>query len=459
MQIPSFIDGAFYKTDSQLIKSNPFTGEKLHEVSSCDLMGVVMAIQSSNKAFQNWKVSTLDQRRDLITKIQNHLSENTNSYCQLEALDQALPIDAVKKYSLALILKNIDEVKKQNPLSEFQYSPVGVVVIVASWNLSLRVIMDRLIPALMAGNSVIIKISSESPITAFIFSEMIKACDVPAGLINVIVSSDVEVKRALISHPGVKAVSFTGCLETVNEVLPLLTHSSIQSFKKIQIGSGSKNSAVVLTEPHDSVFDKIMQSFLLGQGQLVWSSSRLFVLEKFENQWTERIADYLKSIKPSEGISDDSVWTPCLKMKSFYNFSDIKRQSLDDQAKLLEVSAQLTEPQKKLFLPPIFTKDMSRCSTLQQDQIHSPFYILSTVKYPFDVAKYSNVSYYGFAAHLWGEVEKLEKVAESLDVGLVTCNKSSIEIQGASASVKQSGFGLQDYQSFGAFFSNVKKMS
>ena len=106
-----------------------------------------------------------------------------------------------------------------------------------------------------------------------------------------------------------------------------------------------------------------------------------------------------------------------------------------------------------------FTQDMSNCSTLQQDQVMAPLFILSAVKYPFDVAKYSNVSYFGFAAHLYGDTDKLLKVADSLDVGLICQNKWSAQVSGIPKAIKQSGFGLQDRRTFGDFFSNVKKLT
>lgn len=464
MKIHSFIDGAFYQTPIQFIKYNPYTLEKLHEVVSCDLMGLVMAIQSSNRGFQSWKVSSLSERIGLIEKIRVVLSEKKEEYSALEAIDQALPRSFTLKNSLELSLKNIDENKTQKPQDNFQgarlqYSPVGVIVIVASWNLSLRIILDRLIPALFAGNSVIVKISSASVVTAHILAEVLILAAIPKGLVNIIVTDDREVKEALLSHPGIGGISFTGAIETVTDILPLINKASLQNFKKIQISAGSKNSAVELTEPSDESFLQIMHSFLLGQGQLVWNSARLFVLEKFAPQWEEKIKVYLESLRPAEGSEDDSVWTPCIKKKSFARFGEIKNLAHQDKAKLLGGDFALSAKQKEIFLPAIFTKDMSRCSTLQQDQIHSPFYILSTVKYPFDVPKYSNISYFGFAAHLWGNEEKLNKLAEGLDVGLITYNKSSIEVPGAASTVKQSGFGLQDFKSFGAFFSNVKKLT
>ncbi|MBY0553711.1 aldehyde dehydrogenase family protein [bacterium] len=463
MQINSYIDNAFYQSGAQFIKLNPYTLQKLHDVQSCDLMGTVAAIQAANKAFVDWKASSLDERINLVEKFKKIITENKDQYAALEALDQALPLWFVKKSSIDMALQSIDEqvaaVKAMHPNSGIQYSPVGVIAIVASWNLSLRLILDRLVPAILAGNAVVVKISSQSPVTAFILADILKKSEALAGLVNVIVTDDAEVKKIIVSHPGVKAVSFTGNIHSSSEILALVNKTSLQSFKKIQISSGTKNSAAVIGEPTSENFNDIMNSFMLGQGQMAWNSSRLFIVEKHEQLWEERIAAYLNSLKPSESIEDNSVWTPCLKKESFDKFDEIKHMALDDKAKLLQTGFVLNDEQKKNFLPAVFTKDMSRCSTLQQDQIHSPFFILSTVKYPFDIPKYSNVSYFGFAAHLWGEKEKLTKVADALDVGLVSYNRSSVDVAGAVSGVKQSGFGLQDFQSFGVFYSNVKKLT
>lgn len=460
MLIHSFIDNSFYGTDSKFIKLHPYTLQPLHEVSSCDLMGLVKAIRSCHGAFLEWNASLHADRLALIEKISEVLLLKGDEYAWLEATDQGLPLAFVKKNAIQISVLNIKNVQQQQPSGEnLQYSGVGVVALIASWNLSLRVILDRLIPALLAGNAVVVKVSSQSVVTAHILADILVLAGSPNGLVNIIVTDDPEVKKTLISHPGVKAVSFTGSIEKVSEILPLISQSSLQNFKKIQISSGSKNPAVVMTEPSEENFTEIMNSFITGQGQLVWNSARLFILEKFEKQWEARIKDFLHHLKPSEGVEDPSPWTPCIKAGSFNKFEEIKKQIFEDKGQLLLGSYQLSEIQKKTFLPAIFTKDMSRCSTLQQDQVHAPVFILSTVKYPFDVAKYSNVSYFGFAAHLWGETEKMRKIAENLDVGLASVNRTSVEVPGAITAVKQSGFGLQDFQSFGAFFSNVKKIA
>lgn len=463
MQIASFIDHEVYQSGQSFTRLNPFTLEPLHQVQSCDLMGLVLAIQAANKAFVQWRTSSLDERIQLVDKIHAYLTENQERYALLEAQDQGLPLSFVREAGLQKSLQMIEQMttylKSATWPSDVQYSPVGVVAIVTPWNLSLRVILDRLIPALLAGNAVVLKVSSYSVVSVQILTEILQSVGVLKGLVNVLVSDDPEVKKALLAHPGVRAISLAGSVHTTQNVLADSAKSFAQQFKKIQLSSGSKNSAVVLSEPEDQVFTEVMNSFMLGQGQLVWNSARLFILEKFEAQWEEKIQDYLAKLKPSQSPEEESLWTPCLKRESFDKFDEIKRMAFDDKAKLLNASYGLSEQEQRRYLTPIFTKDMSRCSTLQQDQIHAPFYILSTVKYPFDVAKYSNVSYFGFAAHLWGEAEKLKKVSDALDVGLVTYNGFSANAVGPTSGVKQSGFGLQDFQSFGDFFSNVKKLT
>lgn len=461
MMIHSFINRQnAASTASVIVKKNPYTAEDQHAFSSADLIQAVTAIQQSQKFFSEYRQSKLQERIQFLQKIKSYIEENKLKLARLEAQDQGLHIEFVLKYSIESALSSLNEVlldlASTNMDGAQKYSPVGVISLIASWNLSFRIISERLFPAIAAGNTIVIKVSSMSPITAFILKEMIEACDLPAGLIQVILSNDSEVKKVLVSHPGVKAISFVGQLSNASEVMKLVTSVSGQQFKKIQIASGTKNTAATIQDPTIDIFMPIMESFLQGQGQLAWNSARLFMLEKNESSWQERIKEFLSHLKPAESIDDSSLWTPVLKEDSYKTFAEINALAIQDQARLIRTEFKLSEKQKKCFLPVTFTQDMSNCSTLQQDQVMSPLFILSTVKYPFDIQKYSNVSYFGLAAHLWGEPEKLIKIAEALEVGRIFKNKWSVQVFGASCAVKQSGFGLQDYRTFGDFFSNVK---
>lgn len=458
MLISSYINGEFYKTGEVFVKHNPFTGEALHEVQSCDLLGLIQAIRGAHESGLEWAGSSLPQRQEALKSLQQVLISKQQEYARLEALDQGLSQEFVLKNSIKSIISSIEGVMSEMPTENEHCSPVGVVALVGSWNLSLRSLFDRILPALLAGNSLVVKLSSQSPVSAWIMADLVQNT-LPKGLVQILVSDDHSLTQTLVAHPGIHAVSVCCRSENGGFFITEASRGNLQGYKKLQLSGGSKNSAVALAEPNTELLDSVMKSFLIGQGQLVWNSARLFVLEKYETQWSEAIQAYLSNLRPSEGVEDASTWGPCLRGESFIKFSEISRLAIDDKAKLMKADFSLSEAQSRLYLPPVFTRDMSRCSTLQQDQIHAPFFILSAVKYPFDVAKYSNVSYFGYAAHIWGEPEKNAKVANALDVGLVSFNKFSAEVQGAWAAVKQSGFGLQDYRAFGAFFSNVKKIT
>lgn len=465
MIIHSFINGQETRPTSQnqshlLTKKNPYTGETQHQFHSADMLQAVTAIQQSQKFFAEYKQTTIEDRIQLLQKIKSYIESQKSKFAKLEAQDQGLHVGFVQSYSIDSSLSCLSDVI--NDLQNFQFnssqkfSPVGVIAVITSWNLSFRIVSERLFPAIAAGNTVVLKISSTSPVTAAIWTEIIQACALPSGLIQILLSNDQDVKKVLVTHPGVRAVSFVGRLTNATEVMKWVASVGSQQFKKVQIATGSKNTAVVITEPNEEIFRLVMNSFLQGQGQLAWNSTRLFMLEKNEKIWHERIKQELSLLRPAESIEDQSVWTPVLKEESFQTFAEINALAVADQARLIRSEFKLTDFQKNSFLPMTFTQDMSNCSTLQQDQVMSPLFILSSVKYPFDVQKYSNVSYFGMAAHLWGEDEKLGKMAESLEVGLICKNKWSVQVFGAVKAVKQSGFGLQDYRTFGDFFSNAK---
>lgn len=463
MRIQSFINSKFVGSSQRTIKKNPFTLESLHEIEACDLMQTVQAIQGAQKAFVDWKMTSISQRTVLIEKIIRVLQEKKTEFAKAEALDQGLPLNFSLSHNVEAAIYSFVSAKAQlenyKVEQELQHSATGTISMLSSWNCSLRVICERLAPAIAAGNAVIVKISSQSPITAVILAEVLAAAEVPQGLIQILVSDDQDVKNLLVTHPGIKAICFTGQLKNAAEILKKVSAQSFNQFKKVQIATGSKNTAVSLNDPHESQFNEIMESFLIGQGQLSWNSNRLFVLEKYESEWQQKIEAYFSSLRPATSINDTSNWGPCIKAESFTHFSEIESMAVSDQAKLIQPSYVLSDSEKNCFLKPTFTKDMSNCSTLQQDQVMAPLFILSVVKYPFDIAKYSNVSYYGQSAHIWGAEDKIEKIAEQLEVAHVFRNRWSVKHHEPNHGVKQSAFGILDYRVFGDFFSNAKKLT
>ena len=463
MKIDHFISGENISSPTSFYKYNPYNSEILHRVSSATAIDLVKAIQFGQKSYIEWKQISLTDRLAYLTQIQQQYINHKNEIIESESLDQGLPAvfteSANYNVGLNIINQQITEMQSQinNLDNNILYSPVGVIAVILSWNLSNRLFIERAMAAIMAGNTVIVKCSSMAPSTAVVWQKIFQKINLPKSVVQFIHGSDAPFKELLVTHPGIKGIVFTGSLKNGSDILKKTSLLSHNQFKKIQLSTGAKNPAIAISEPTLQLASEIFDSFVIGQGQLAWNSARLFILEKHANLWNDFLINYLDQLNLSEDFQSSSPWTPILKKNSIDTFNEIESLAKIDQAKLIFSNRILKLPEN--YLRPTFTKDMSNCSTLQQDQVLAPLYILSEVKYPFDIPKFSNVSYYGFGASLWSDVEKSDKIIQSLDVGQISLNKWFVYSNPQLKAVKQSAFGIQDYRIFGDFYSNAKKLS
>jgi acyl-CoA reductase-like NAD-dependent aldehyde dehydrogenase len=463
MKIDQYIQGDFVSSTSTFTKLNPFTNEVLATVSNASATDLVKALQSSQKASVDWKMTSLVDRLHWLQKIKSAYINHKESIINSESLDQGLPIAFTEKSNYKVGFKIIDHLIDElshhieSAPSNIQFSAVGVVGVILSWNLANRLFIERALAAVLAGNTVIVKCSSIAPSTAVIWAQILTEIQFPAGVIQFVHGHDQGFKDLLITHPSIKALSVTSTLKNGSGILKKVATVSHNQFKKVQISTGGKNPAIVLSEPTAELASEVFDSFMFGQGQLAWNSSRLFILEKHAVLWGDLLLNYLDQLSPLENIQQNSAWSPIMKQASKDHFNEIQQLAKADQAKLIISKNKLSVGVN--YLIPTFTKDMSNCSTLQQDQVLAPLFIISEVKYPFDIPKYSNVSYYGMGASLWSDPQKALKVIEGLDVGQVSLNRWFIDSDLPMKAVKQSAFGQHDYRIFGDFFSNAKTLS
>ncbi len=461
--IALFLDIAkLMNTSSQIIKINPFTQDVLYIHPKHTIIDLVKTIQMANKAFSEWKSSSLEDRLQLLEKIIAQYIFKKDDIILSEAFDQGLSLNFTTRANYEIGLQNLNQFKQEilNQRGQIDgkkmFFPNGVVAVILSWNLSNRLFIQKALSALMAGNTVIVKVSSQALSTAVQWKEILQAAGMLEGLVQFVVSDEADFKKLLISHPGIKAITVTGSLSTCASILKTQSGNAEQQFKKIQLNGGTKNTCVVLDAPDSKLTSDVLETFLIGQGQLAWNSARLFILEKFQKEWIQYLENTFHDLKPAISVHDPSLWGPVVKTQFIDKYNYYKKQAVDDQAKLILTAFKDVPAQ---FVAPLFTYDMSNCSELQQDQLSLPVFVLSAVKYGFDVPKYSNVSYYGHSANIFSQSTPSEKIVNQLDVGLVSLNKWSVYQMNFFKAVKQSAFGLQDGQIFGEFNSNVKIIS
>jgi aminomuconate-semialdehyde/2-hydroxymuconate-6-semialdehyde dehydrogenase len=455
----NYIDGEFVPSQSRqtFAKYNPFNGEVLGNVSASDAMDIIRAIQSAKKAQTEFEKWTLDQRADLLNKIANHLESKADDYAFQEALHQGLPQTFVKEKNILVAAKifrkaaqSILQLEKNRP--RLQYQPTGLISMILSWNLSLRLLSERVAPALAAGNICLVKISKFSPITANIFGEVLAAASAPKGLVQLIQGNGAEVGALMAAHPSIRGVNFVGRLANAENIVK----GALPQFKKVQIHAGTKNSCFVLADTdYASLMLEILESFLLGQGQLGWNTTRLFILESIQKEFFEKLKEFMATLKPATSPKESTLWLPLISADAVANIEKKSQQLKGEGGKIIFGGGRGSS--SGFFFQPTVSLDLSNCSELQQEEVTGPLLIVTPVKYQHEMVKWSNTGYYGQSAVVWGPQEKAIKLAEKLDVGLVTHNQWLSE--DLTTGHRQSAFGNPDLEVTGKFYSDVKVLT
>lgn len=436
-------------------KYSPFDGALLGSVVDSEAMDLVSALQGAKKAAASFRNSSFAERANYLEKLALYFEENAAEIAYQEALHQGLSAAFVREVSVdycSALLKSVaQDLRAFVPTREIP-SAVGVVGIITPWTLSLRLVMERLIPAIAAGNTVIIKISELSPITGKIIGQGVLASGLPPGVVQII-QGKAEVGMLIAGHPGIRAVSAVGRSSTMESV----AKAAVPQLKKVQLGGGAKNNAIVLA---DADFEKditqILRPFLIGQGQMCWNMSRLFIPESFASAFMEKAKSVVQNLRPLDSPEGSELWTPLIEPERSENLKAIVHAGVQEHGKIISGGDAGLNPS---YVRPILMLDLPQCSTLQQDEVSGPLILVTPVKYQHEAVKWANTSYLGHSAMVWGSAEKSLKVAQQLEVALVWTN-SWIDARTPSLwGHKQSSFGNPDMSWRGEFYSDVKKLA
>ncbi|WP_413569428.1 aldehyde dehydrogenase family protein [Bdellovibrio sp. HCB117] len=457
MELSNFIGGEFIPAESKntFSKFNPFTGEVLAQVSSSDAMDVIKALQIAKKAATSFKDSSLEQRATYLRSLAQALQEDADHIAYEEALHQGLPHAFVLKNSVEVSIRILQEtaeslLQSQDPQKLFQ--PSGIVGIITAWSCSLRLIVERLAPALAAGNVVLVKVSEHSPITVKVLGEALQKAQIPAGVINLL-QGNAEVAQIIAGHPSIRAVTAAGKTST----LEAIAKTALPQFKKLQLSGGAKNPSAILADTdYKNLLPEILRPFLMGQGQMCWNISRLFVLESFAPDFLEAVKNYFADLKPLKDPRGNESWTPLISQNSVSGIDEKIKFGVSEHGKVF-VGGKAEGA--GYFYKPTVMLDLPNCSILQQDELHGPLLLITPVKYQHEIQKWANTSYVAHSSVVWGPAEKVMKVAAALDTAHVWVNSW---MNGETTTIfghKQSSFGNLDMSWNGSFYSDVKKLA
>lgn len=453
---------------------NQFSQVITNSINEDSMMGVISKIQKAHQVQASWEKTEFSQRCEYITKIIEQIELNKNQIAQSESVEQGLTIDfQLQKNILPLTdyaKQIIDKVQSEIEPTNGQL-PTGLTLIMTTWQLQFRMIGERLLPALLAGNVVLVKVSSQSIGSGLFWQQILSRAGVPDNVVQFLYFQSDELLKILSGHPGIKAISFVGQNSTAKKI----ASAALPSMKKLQFSLGTKTSALILSVDRiDQWISDLAESIMMGSGQLAWNVHRIYVLDQHRDLVIEKLKAIWNQYGPLTDENQNLGYSPLINQDSIAQYQSYLQTIRQESGKLViqsvesfdhsssmnrEVieSEQLRESTNNhsCFCSPVIVLDLPNCSELQQEELHLPIVLMTSVKYPYEMVKWINNNHYGHHCVIYGDYEKIIKFGQQCEVGHVMGNSWLHYLKPISGQ-KASAYGLQDFRWNGDFYSKAK---
>ena len=305
-KIHNFINGEFYPANSNnyLDVFEPATGQVYAKVTDSNSDDILYAVKSAQSAFDRWSTLSIEKRSNYLINISNEIENRIDEFAEYESRDTGKPISLARSIDIPRAISNfrffanfglsfqseyyLNSEQSKNRVVRY---PLGVVGCISPWNLPLYLFTWKIAPALIVGNTVLAKPSELTPYSAYKLGEICKKIELPPGVLNIIHGRGETVGDGIVTHPSIKAISFTGGTKTGK----LIANQSSSSFKKISLEMGGKNPAIVFDNyNYDKMLETMVKSSFSNQGQICLCSSRLLIEKSMYDQFK---IDFIEKVK------------------------------------------------------------------------------------------------------------------------------------------------------------------
>ncbi|HEY1710134.1 MAG TPA: aldehyde dehydrogenase family protein [Rhizomicrobium sp.] len=441
------INGRLEDGDQTMDIINPATEEVLAECPRGSKAQMEKAIAAAKAAFPAWSTTSMDERKKVLNAIADTIEKNATDIARLLTQEQGKPIAestqdtlgcaAFMRYftSLDLPVKEMKEVAGSRV--ELHRKPLGVIGAIMPWNFPVLILAFKISPALLAGNTMVIKTAPTTPLSTLLVGQLIKDI-VPPGVINIVTDAN-DLGGVLTAHPDVRKISFTGSTATGKKVMA----SAADTLKRITLELGGNDAAIVLDDvkPKEAA-PALFQGAFWNNGQVCIAVKRMYVHESIYDEMCDEMAKLANEAVVGDGLQQGVRLGPLQNKMQFEKVKDI----LEDAKKHGKVIAGGTVPdQKGYFIAPTIVRDITDGTRLVDEEQFGP--VLPMIKFsdPEDALERANKSAYGLGGSIWSnDIDKAYALATRMNSGTVWVNKHAdlapnIPFGGA----KQSGLGTE----------------
>src|SRR4051812_49061218 len=453
------INGQWAESSKSFDTTNPATGEVLTHVAEASAADVDRAVQAARQAFEDqaggWRKLSASERGRLIWKLADLVEKNIEELAELETLDNGKPIFESRYVDLPMV---IDVLRYYAGLATkihgetvntfeaaFTYTlrePVGVVGAIIPWNFPLLLASWKLGPALACGNTVVLKPAEQTPLSALRFGQLALEAGLPAGVLNIITGGP-EAGAALVQHPLVDKIAFTGSTAVGKEIM----RSASYSLKRVTLELGGKSPNIVFADSDiDQAVKGAINGIFYGKGEVCNAGSRLFVERGVHDQFVEKLVARTKKLRPGDPFDPKTRLGAIVsekQMQTVMNYIDAGKK---DGAQLIAGGNRVNvDGGKGFFIEPTVFGGVKNNMRIAQEEIFGPVLATLTFDDVDEVAALANENVYGLAAAIWTrDIKRAHLLSKRLRAGTVWINTYGLmDAALPFGGYKQSGFGRE----------------
>lgn len=458
--IQNYINGQLVapKQGKYLDNYEPATGKIYAQIPDSDDADVQLAVQAAEKAFPAWSQASIAERSKILMKLSQLIEENLDRLAEAESIDNGKPLWLAKMVDIPRAASNFHfyataihhyaagaHAMSNKAINYTLRDAIGVVGCISPWNLPLYLFSWKIAPALAAGNCVVAKPSEVTPMTAYLLSELCIEAGMPAGVLNIVHGLGGSAGNAIVTHPKVKAISFTGGTQTGAHIAKV----AAPMFKKLSLELGGKNPNIIFADcDYDKMLSTTMRSSFANQGQICLCGSRILVerpiYERFKNDFVAKtkalhVGDPKESSSKMGAVVSKGHQE---KVLSYIQLAQEEGGTVLAGGHAIQLEGRCEDG---YFIAPTIIEGLDYNCRTNQEEIFGPVVTIMPFDTEEEVLKYANSVKYGLASTLWtSNVGRATRMAQQIHAGIVWVNCWLLrDLRTPFGGVKASGVGRE----------------
>lgn len=474
-KIQNYINGALTEAVGKqyLDNVNPAIGKVYSYIPDSDVQDVELAVKAASAAFTEWSSLKAEKRSAILMRIADLIDRNLDKLALAESIDQGKPVKLATTVDIPRAAANMRffatglehfaseaHITGTEAINYTTRNPIGVVGCISPWNLPLYLFTWKIAPALAAGCTVVAKPSELTPMTAFLFSQLCIEAGLPKGVLNIVHGLGPKVGQAIVEHPGIPAISFTGGTVTGKRIAA----TAAPMFKKLSLELGGKNPNIIFADCdfEQTVATSIHSSFS-NQGEICLCGSRIFVERSLYSKFVEEFVKRTRALTVGDPLEEQTkvgAINSEAHLKKIMSYIELAKQEGGEiiaGGKQVTVTGRCAEG---YFIEPTIITGLSCTCRTNQEEIFGPVVTIMPFDTEEEVLTYANSTSYGLSATVWTEnLKRAHRISAQLKSGIIWVNCWLFrDLRTPFGGMKQSGVGREGGWEALRFFTEAKNV-